>query len=81
MSTSTDMTGTALVPSAIMAHYAAQLTAVGWIAAAPATSERVAAQFFEATDESGAAWEGVMTVVGNANKITASLSMHLRGKP
>jgi len=44
-----EVTGSGLVPSAILAHYAAQLTAAGWHAAPAAISDRLAAQFFEAT--------------------------------
>jgi hypothetical protein len=81
VNSSAEMTGTALVPSAMLAHYAAQLVAVGWTAAAPAVSERVAAQFFETKDSSGARWEGVLMTVGNGTAITASLTMHPRTTP
>jgi len=73
--------GTALVPSAILAHYAAQLIAAGWTAASPAISERVAAQFFEAKDGSGGVWEGLLTAIDNGTMKSASLAMHVRAKP
>ncbi|WP_309672716.1 hypothetical protein, partial [Gemmatimonas sp.] len=72
------MSGTALVPSVILAHYAAQLVAAHWIAAAPAVSERVAAQHFEAKGEMGAVWEGVLMAVGNDRALTLSLQMRQR---
>jgi hypothetical protein len=75
------MTGRALMPSAMLAHYATQLVAAGWTAAAPAVSERVAAQFFEAKDDSGAPWEGVLMAAGSGTAMTISLSMHPRTKP
>ena len=64
-----------LLPSTILAH-AAQLVAAGWTAAAPAISERVAAQFFAAKDASGAPWEGVLMAVGSKTALTVSLAMH-----
>lgn len=81
VSSSTELFGAALEPSAIMAHYAAQLTSAGWVASAPAIGERVAVQFFRAKDDSGSDWEGTMTVVGSATGVTASLSMHVRLGP
>jgi hypothetical protein len=81
VNSSGEMEGKALVPSAIVAHYSAQLVAAGWTAAAPAISERVAAQFFEARDASGAPWEGVLMANGNATAVTVSLTMHPRTKP
>jgi len=78
---SAEMTGTALVPAAILAHYATQLVAAGWTAASPAVSECVAAQFVEAKDASGAPWEGVLEAVGNATAMTVSITMHARAKP
>jgi hypothetical protein len=81
VNSSAEMTGTALSPSAVIAHYATQLVAAGWIAEAPAVSERVAAQFFETKDASDAPWEGVLMAVGSGTAITVSLSMHPRTKP
>ena len=81
INSSADMTGTALVPAAILAHYAAQLVAAGWAAAAPAISENVAAQFFEVKDSSGALWEGVLQSVGSGATNSVSLSMHPHNKP
>jgi hypothetical protein len=78
---SAEITGPTLVPSVILAHYAAQLVAAGWTAAAPAVSERVAAQFFEVKDASGTRWEGVLMASGNVTTMTVSLSMHLRRQP
>ncbi len=80
-SSSAELTGTAMVPSAILAHYAAQLSAAGWTGSPPAISEHLAAQLFDAKDASGRAWEGVLMATGNGTEITASLSMHLRGNP
>ncbi|HXT16516.1 MAG TPA: hypothetical protein VN706_12840 [Gemmatimonadaceae bacterium] len=74
-----EVTGSGLVPSAILAHYAAQLTAAGWHAAPAAISDRLAAQFFEATTPSGSTWEGVLMAVGGGNALTLSLNMNPRG--
>jgi len=79
-SSSTELSGTDLVPASILAHYAAQLSAAGWTASAPAISERVAAEYFSAKDARGIAWDGVLMAVGNGTAVTASLSMHVRGK-
>lgn len=81
VNSSAEMTGTALVPSAILAHYAAQLVAAGWTGAAPAVSDRVAAQFFETKDASRAPWEGVLMAVGSGTATTVSLTMNMREKP
>lgn len=75
------MTGTSLVPSAILSHYAGQLVAAGWTAAAPAISERLAAQFLQAKDASGAPWEGVLMAVGGGTTMTVSLNMHRHTTP
>jgi hypothetical protein len=69
------MTGTRLVPSAILKHYSDQLVAAGWTAAAPAISERVAAQFFEAMTPEGDRWNGVLMVVGGGSNAQLSLVM------
>ena len=76
-----EMTGTVLVPSAILSHYAAQLVAAGWTAAAPAIGERLAAQLFQAKDASGAPWEGVLMAVGGGTAMTLSLTMHPHTRP
>ena len=81
VNSSAEMSGTALVASAILAHYSAQLVATGWTAAAPAISENVAAQFFEVKDSTGALWQGVLMVVGSGAANSVSLSMHPRKKP
>lgn len=81
VTSSADITGAALVPSAILAHYASQLLAAGWTGATPAISERVAAQFFEAKDASGATWQGVITAAGSRTALTVSLTMHPRTNP
>lgn len=78
---SAEMTGMGLVPSTVLAHYARQLVAAGWTAAAPAVSERLAAQFFEAKDASGAPWEGVLMTVGSGTAMQVSLTMNPRSKP
>lgn len=76
-----EVTGVNLVPSAIVAHYAAQLVAAGWTATPPANGERVAAQFFEAKTASGAAWEGVLLAAGSRTKVTISLNMNPHESP
>ena len=81
VTSSADITGTSLVPSAILAHYSSQLVAAGWTGAAPAIGERVAAQFFEAKDASGATWQGVLMATGSSTALTVSLAMHLRTNP
>ena len=73
-----EMTGTNLVPAIIVAHYASQLTTAGWTAEAPAVSDRVAAQYFEARDSSGGAWEGTLIASGNGSTLKISLTMHSR---
>ena len=81
VNSSAEMSGTDLLPSTILAHYAAQLVAAGWTAAAPAISERLAAQFFAAKDASGVPWEGVLMAVGSKTTLTVSLTMHSRTNP
>jgi hypothetical protein len=71
-----EMTGTRIVPATILKHYADQLTAAGWVANPPALSDRVAAQFFEATAPDGGRWEGVLQVMGGGS--AASLSLNMR---
>ena len=73
-----EMNGANLVPSTVVAHYAAQLVAAGWTAAVPALSERVVAQYFEAKDASGGSWEGVLMASGGTRSLTVSLTMHPR---
>jgi hypothetical protein len=73
-----EVSGTALVPAAIVAHYAAQLIAAGWTASEPAISARVAAQFFEAKDTAGAVWEGVLMAAGSETALTVTLNMQRR---
>jgi len=75
VNSSAEMTGTALVASTILAHYAAELVAAGWTTASPAVGDRVAAQFFGAKDASGAPWEGVLIAAGGRTSLTVSLTM------
>jgi hypothetical protein len=75
------LSGTALVPAAIVGHYAAQLVAAGWTASEPAISPRVAAQFFEAKDTADAAWEGVLMAAGSETALTVTLNMQRRTRP
>jgi hypothetical protein len=79
--TSAEITGAGLVPSTIVAHYAAQLVAAGWTTPGPANSERLAAQFFETKDASGAPWDGVLMAFGTSTAMDLSLTMHRRPKP
>jgi hypothetical protein len=72
------LSGTALVPAAVLAHYAAQLVAAGWTASEPAVSARVAAQLFEAKDTTGATWEGVLMAAGSETALTVTLNMQSR---
>ena len=81
MSSGADLVGIAMVPAAILSHYASQLVAAGWTGAAPAISEHLAAQVFEAKAPSGATWEGILMFYGSDTAMTASLAMHPRGKP
>jgi len=81
VTSSAEITGTALVASTVLAHYASELVAAGWTTATPAISERVAAQFFEAKDASGAPWEGVLMTSGGRTAQTVSLTMHPRRTP
>ena len=76
-----ELSGTALVPSAIVAHYAAQLVAAGWTPSEPAISARVAAQFFEAKDAAGATWEGVLVAAGSETALKVKLNMQRRTRP
>ena len=75
------MTGAALVPSTILAHYTQQLVVARWTAHPPAISPRVAAQYFVAKDTTGAQWAGVLMVVGSESAIDLTLNMKLVGKP
>jgi hypothetical protein len=77
-SSGAEITGTNLVPAAIVAHYADQLVAAGWTAAPPAISDRVVAQYFEAKDALGAPWEGVLMASGGKTTLSVSLAMHPR---
>lgn len=79
-SSNAQITGTSLVPAAIVAHYAEQLVAAGWTASPPAVSERVAAQYFEAKDAAGAPWEGVLMASGEKTAVSVSLAMHPRAR-
>ena len=69
------VTGTALEPSAILAHYVAQLVQSGWKAGEPAISAHVGAQFLEATDDAGNPWEGTIMVSGSKNAMNLTLVM------
>jgi hypothetical protein len=74
------VTGANLNAAAVVAHYGAQLVAAGWTAAAPAISERVAAEYFEAKSASGGWWEGVLMASGSKTALTISLSMQPRSQ-
>lgn len=78
VSSSAQVFGAALSPSTVLSHYAAELVAAGWSTTAPAVGDRVAAQFFEAKDPSGAAWEGVLIAEGGGGALTLTLTMHPR---
>lgn len=80
VSSQAEIVGTDLDPAAAVAHYAAQLVSAGWTTDTPALSQRLAAQYFEAKDSGGAAWEGVLMAVGTKEKLTVSLSMEPRIK-
>ena len=81
VSSHAEVSGTALVPAAIVAHYAAQLVAAGWTASEPAISARVAARFFETKDSAGGAWEGVLVAAGGETALTVTLNMERRTRP
>jgi hypothetical protein len=81
VSSRAEMSGTALVPAAVVAHYAAQLVAAGWTASEAAMSARVAAQFFEAKDTTGATWEGVLMAAGSETALAVTLNMQRRRRP
>jgi hypothetical protein len=72
------VTGSNLVPSTILAHYARQLTAAGWRGKSPAVGDRVAAQYFEATTLKGSVWDGVLMAVGAGDTLDLSLNMERR---
>lgn len=76
---SAEITGADLNPSAMLAHFAAQLVAAGWTAETPAVSQRVAAQYFSTKDASGRPWEGVLMASGGKTTLTVSLTMHPTG--
>ena len=78
VSSSAQVFGPALSPSTVLSHYAPELVAAGWSTTAPAVGDRVAAQFFEAKDPSGAAWEGVLIAEGGGGALTLTLTMHPR---
>ena len=69
------VTGRALDPSAILAHYVAQLAQAGWKAGEPAISASVGAQFLEATDDAGNPWEGTIMVSGSKTAMNLALVM------
>jgi hypothetical protein len=75
-----EMTGQGIVVADVLSHYSKQLVAAGWTASAPAIGERLAAQFFEAKDAKGGAWEGVLMVAGTATAIKLSLEMNPRSR-
>lgn len=75
---SADVTGSDLVPSTILAHYAAQLTAAGWRGKPPAMGDGIAAQYFEATTPGGSVWSGVLMAVGGGKTLSLSLNMKLK---
>lgn len=75
------ITGPDLHAAAIVAHYAAQLTAAGWTGDAPATTNAAAAQVFHAKDQSGSWWDGVLIAYGTSTELRALLEMHPRGHP
>jgi hypothetical protein len=81
VNSSGEMTGTSLVTSAILAHYATQLVAAGWTALAPAIGERMAGQFFQAKDASGGSWEGFLLATGGGSSVSVLLTMHPRTTP
>jgi hypothetical protein len=76
-----EVTGVALSPSTIVAHYTAQLVGAGWTAETPAVSQRVAAQYLTAKDASGKSWEGVLMASGSTTALTVSLTMHPKTSP
>lgn len=73
--------GSGLEPAPILAHYAAQLVAAGWSSSSPAHGQRVAAQYFEASDSTGARWDGSLTVSGRDSALRLTLQMTPRGRP
>jgi hypothetical protein len=77
VSSRASMTGTALVPATVLAHYASQLTAAKWTAHPAAISPRIAAQYFEAADTTGAKWAGILMIVGDDTAIDLTLNMKL----
>jgi len=81
VSSAADVTGANLRASTIVAQYAAQLVAAGWIADPPAVSQRVTAQYFEAKDASGGRWAGVLMASGGGSALAISLIMHPRVNP
>lgn len=77
---SADVTGTDLTPGPILDFYAAQLVAAGWKADAPAVSDRVAAQFFEARSTAGQPWEGTMIVIGSGTSLSLTINMRPKAR-
>lgn len=71
-----EVVGGAFTPAALLAHYAAQLVAAGWAASPPATGERVAAQYLEATDAAGGTWTG--TLIAEAGRSSTRLRLGMR---
>ena len=72
------VSGDALDPAKLLAHYASQLIQAGWKTGAPAIGARVAAQFFEAADDAGTQWQGTLMVSGANTSMNLTLVMRPR---
>jgi hypothetical protein len=75
VSANTRLIAATLVPAAVVAHYATQLSAAGWTMSPAADNPRVAVQPFQARDRSGKSWNGALVVVRNGAALDVSLTM------
>jgi len=72
------VTGDGISPESVLAWYTGQLVQAGWRTGAPAISARVAAQFFDATDDKGGQWQGTLVVSGLNTAMNLALVMRPR---
>ena len=68
----------ALTPSQVLTHYAAQLAKSGWTIGAPLTGDSLSAERVSARDTKGNEWSGVLTVVSAGGESHVALQMAKR---
>jgi hypothetical protein len=75
VSANTRLVAPTLAPAAVVAHYAALLSAAGWTTSPAADNPRVAVQPFQVRDRNGKSWNGALVVVRNGAALDVSLMM------